>query len=143
MAIPGRNGTGLHQVCRRRAGSTSEIIGTSSRGISHANWLMKKISNPDVNRSKLSFMNAFTGFTHRLHENSSADLIFYNSNDTFRFSNRFDYHWPARIRGNFLNMNDEREEVYGYFQAVNQNLAASTLFRRTCHTACLPIANMA
>jgi hypothetical protein len=65
--------------------------------ISHANWVLDKISDPDVSRSKLSFYDVFAQLSHRFSENSSADLNVYASSDKFQFSNQFGFSWDNYI----------------------------------------------
>ena len=61
--------------------------------LSHANWALKKASDPDVKRSRLSFYDAYAGLSHRISNASTADLSFYSSQDEFRFSQQFAYSW--------------------------------------------------
>lgn len=61
--------------------------------MSHANWVLKKVSDPDVSRSEVLFNDGYLGFSHRFTENSTADLTAYASHDTFRFSDRFGFRW--------------------------------------------------
>jgi hypothetical protein len=61
--------------------------------ISHSNWFLKKVSDPDVSKSLVSFNDGYAGFSHRFNQNSTADVTFYSSHDTFRFSDRFGYRW--------------------------------------------------
>lgn len=65
--------------------------------ISHANWFLKKVNDPDVSSSNVSFNDSYLGFSHRLNENSTAEVTFYSSHDTFRFSDRFGYRWNNYI----------------------------------------------
>lgn len=61
--------------------------------VSHANWVLKKVDDPDVKRSRLSFYDGFVGLSHRFSPNSVADITFYSSQDEFKFSNQFGYSW--------------------------------------------------
>jgi hypothetical protein len=61
--------------------------------ISHANWLLKKVDDPNVRRSRLSFYDAFAGLSHRFSPNSSADITFYSTGDEFQYSDQFGYSW--------------------------------------------------
>ena len=61
--------------------------------ISHANWVLKKVSDPDVSKSEVLFNDGYLGFSHRFSENSTADLTAYASHDSFRFSDRFGFRW--------------------------------------------------
>ncbi|MBA4053725.1 MAG: hypothetical protein C0490_03345 [Marivirga sp.] len=61
--------------------------------ISHANWALKRVKDPDVKRSKLSFYDAFVGLSHRFSQNSTADVTFYSSQDDFQYSQQFGYSW--------------------------------------------------
>lgn len=60
---------------------------------SHANWALRRVSDPDVSRSAVSFSDGYVGFSHRFNENSSVDLTTYASQDEFRFSDRFGFLW--------------------------------------------------
>jgi len=61
--------------------------------ISHANWVLKKVSDPDVSKSEVLFNDGYFGFAHRFTENNTADLTAYASHDSFRFSDRFGFRW--------------------------------------------------
>lgn len=61
--------------------------------ISHANWALKKASDPNIKKSNLSFYDAYAGLSHRFSPNSTADLTFYSTADEFQFSNQFGYTW--------------------------------------------------
>ena len=61
--------------------------------MSHANWALRKVSDPDVRKSQVSFNDGFAGISHRFSENSAADVTFYSSHDSFRFSDFFGYKW--------------------------------------------------
>ena len=61
--------------------------------ISHANWALKKASDPNIKRSNLSFYDAYAGWSHRFSSNSTMDLTFYSTADEFRFSDQFGYTW--------------------------------------------------
>jgi hypothetical protein len=65
--------------------------------ISHANWVLKKMNDPDVKRSKVSFYDGFAEVSHRFSENSSADLSIYGSSDTFQFSEQFGFSWDSYV----------------------------------------------
>jgi hypothetical protein len=91
--------------------------------ISHANWFLKKIKDPNVNSSKVSFNDAYAGLSHRFSENSTADLTFYNSHDEFQFSDRFGYAWDNYIiNGRWQALADRKlspilSVSYGHFQS--------------------------
>ena len=61
--------------------------------ISHANWALKKASDPNVKRSRLSFYDTYAGLSHQLSSNSTADIIFYSSADEFQYAQQFGYRW--------------------------------------------------
>ena len=65
--------------------------------ISHADWFLKKVSNPDVKNSSAFFYDAFASVSHRFSENSSAELIYYSSQDDFSFAKQFEYSWDNQI----------------------------------------------
>src|SRR5688572_21836213 len=72
--------------------STKSSLLLSGR-ISHANWVLKKARDPNVKKSRLSFYDAFAGWSHRFTQNSTADITFYTSADEFQYSNQFGYSW--------------------------------------------------
>ena len=82
--------------------------------ISHANWLLKKVDDANVKRSKLAFYDAYAGLSHRFSSNSTADVTFYSSADEFRYSSQFGYRW-----NNYL--------VNGRWQAFADRNASPTL----------------
>ena len=61
--------------------------------ISHANWVLRKVADPDVKKSEVVFNDGYLGFSHRFNENSTADVTFYGSHDVFQFSDRFGFRW--------------------------------------------------
>jgi hypothetical protein len=65
--------------------------------LSHANWVLKKVDDPDVRSSELSFYDGFIGLTHRFSPNSTADITAYGSKDIFQFSDQFGYDWNNQI----------------------------------------------
>jgi hypothetical protein len=74
--------------------STSLIVGGR---ISHANWMLKKVKDPDVNSSRVAFYDLFGGLTHRFSETNAIDLNFYGSADEFQFSDQFGYKWQNHV----------------------------------------------
>lgn len=92
--------------------------------ISHSNWFLKKIDDPDVNKSKVRFNDMYLGFSHRFSENSSADFFFYGSHDSFQFSDRFGYRWSNYIASaRWQSLADRKvsptlSTAYGYFENV-------------------------
>lgn len=75
-------------------GKTSVI---AAGRISHADWFLRKVSNPDVKNSSAFFYDAFASVSHRFSANSSAELIYYSSRDDFSFSKQFEYSWDNQI----------------------------------------------
>ncbi len=73
-----------------KTGRTSLLV---AGRISHANWALKKVDDPNVKRSRLSFYDAFAGLSHRFSPNSSADITFYSTADEFQYSDQFGYSW--------------------------------------------------
>ena len=65
--------------------------------ISHANWILKKVSDPDVSQSEVKFNDLYFGVAHRFNESSSADITFYSSHDSFLFSDLFGYRWKNYV----------------------------------------------
>ena len=94
-----------------KSGKTSLLV---TGRISHANWLLKKVDDANVKRSKLAFYDAYAGLSHRFSSNSTADVTFYSSADEFRYSNQFGYRW-----NNYL--------VNGRWQAFADRNASPTL----------------
>jgi hypothetical protein len=65
--------------------------------LSHANWVLKKVKDPDVRRSEVSFYDGFAQLSHRFSPNSSVDVSFYGSHDNFQFSRQFGYSWSSYL----------------------------------------------
>jgi len=65
--------------------------------VSHANWVLKRVADPNVKQSKLSFYDAFAGLSHRFSPNSLADVTIYSSQDEFRYSQQFGYSWSNTL----------------------------------------------
>ena len=72
------------------AGKTSILFGGR---ISYADWLLKTVKNPDVNKSSLFFYDLNGTVAHRFTENSKLQLNYYASYDFFRFSDQFAFDW--------------------------------------------------
>jgi TonB dependent receptor-like, beta-barrel/Carboxypeptidase regulatory-like domain/TonB-dependent Receptor Plug Domain len=60
---------------------------------SYADWILRKVSDPNVKNSSVYFYDAFASLSHRFSENSTAELSYYSSQDDFTFSNQFGYSW--------------------------------------------------
>ncbi len=73
-----------------KAGKSSLLL---AGRISHANWALRKASDPQVKRSKLSFYDAYAGWSHRFSPNSTADVTIYSTADEFQYSDQFGYAW--------------------------------------------------
>ncbi len=65
--------------------------------VSHSDWLLRKVKNPDVKNSSLFFYDANLNLSHRFSENSSLRFSYYSSRDFFRFSQQFAYGWDNYI----------------------------------------------
>jgi len=61
--------------------------------ISNANWLLRQVDDPNVNRSSVFFYDANATISHNFNENSKLQLNYYSSYDYFRFSDQFAYGW--------------------------------------------------
>jgi hypothetical protein len=61
--------------------------------VSHSDWLLRKVQNPDVKNSSLFFYDANLNLSHRFSENSSLRVSYYSSRDFFQFSQQFAYGW--------------------------------------------------
>lgn len=77
-----------------KPGKTSIILGGR---FSHANWLLGRVRDPDVRRSRLSFSDFNTSIAHRFTDNSSLRLSYYNSFDSFQFSQQFGFDWANHL----------------------------------------------
>lgn len=92
--------------------------------LSHANWVLKKVKDPDVKRSELSFYDAFVGLSHRFSENSTADVTFYSSQDDFQYSQQFGYSWNNYVvNGKWRALADKKASPtlsvsYGHFKST-------------------------
>src|SRR5688572_24040808 len=82
--------------------------------ISHADWVLNMVHDPDVKKSNLFFYDGFAGLSHRFSQNSIADVSFYSSQDNFQYSDQFGYSW-----NNYL--------VNGRWQAFADRKASPTL----------------
>ncbi|WP_276374920.1 TonB-dependent receptor [Chryseolinea sp. H1M3-3] len=90
--------------------------------ISHANWLLKKVADPNVKRSKLSFYDTYAGWSHRFSSNSTTDVTFYSSADEFQYSDQFGYAWNNHVvNGKWQALTDRNASPilsisYGHFK---------------------------
>lgn len=64
---------------------------------SHADWVLRKVDDPDVNTSSVSFNDAFASLHHLFSPNSSLDITYYDSEDSFQFSDQFGYDWDNTV----------------------------------------------
>lgn len=65
--------------------------------VSHSNWVLQKVSDPDVSKSRLTFYDGFAKITRRFSPTSSAEISYYGSHDRFQFANSFGYLWSTQI----------------------------------------------
>lgn len=92
--------------------------------ISHANWALKKASDPNIKRSNLSFYDGYAGLSHRFSPNSTADLTFYSTADEFQFSDQFGYSWNNYlVNGKWRSMANRNPSPtlsisYGHFKST-------------------------
>ena len=92
--------------------------------ISHANWVLKKASDPYIKRSNLSFYDAYAGWSHRFSPNSTMDLTFYSTADEFRFADQFGYSWNNYlVNGKWQSMANRSTSPtlsisYGHFKST-------------------------
>lgn len=82
--------------------------------ISHADWVLNMVHDPDVKRSSLFFYDGYAGLSHRFTKNSIADVSFYSSQDDFQYSQQFGYSWNNYV-------------VNGRWQAFADRKASPTL----------------
>ncbi|MFZ5999846.1 MAG: TonB-dependent receptor plug domain-containing protein, partial [Bacteroidota bacterium] len=61
--------------------------------VSHSDWLLRKVRNPDVKNSSLFFYDGNVNVSHRFSESSNLRINYYSSRDYFRFANQFAYAW--------------------------------------------------
>jgi hypothetical protein len=73
---------------------TSLIMGGR---VSHANWLLRQVRDPNVRRSRLAFSDFNATVAHRINSNSTLRFSYYTSFDSFQFSNRFGFDWSNHI----------------------------------------------
>lgn len=104
-----------------RAGKTSLLLGGR---ISHANWVLKKASDPQVKKSRLSFYDAYAGLSHRFSSNSTADITVYSSADEFQYSDQFGYSWSnLLVNGSWQGLANRKASPvltasYGHFKST-------------------------
>lgn len=60
---------------------------------SYANWFLRSVRDPDVNKSSSVFNDYFLQVNHRFSETSYLDLSYYSTIDEFQFSDQFGYRW--------------------------------------------------
>lgn len=63
----------------------------------YPNWILRRVSDPNVNSSSASFYDVYLSLSHRFNSNSSIESNFYQSNDGFLFSNQFGYDWKSSL----------------------------------------------
>ena len=82
--------------------------------ISHADWVLNMVNDPDIRQSSLFFYDGYAGLSHRFSKNSIADVSFYSSQDDFQYSKQFGYSWNNYV-------------VSGRWQAYADRKASPTL----------------
>lgn len=64
--------------------------------ISHINWLLRAIDNPEINQSRTRFYDVHCKVTHRIIDPLKITAQGYQSRDGFRFSEQFDLEYLTR-----------------------------------------------
>ena len=64
---------------------------------SHADWVLRKVNDPDVSTSSVSFNDSFASLHHLFTSNSTLDITYYDSEDSFQFSDQFGYDWDNTV----------------------------------------------
>lgn len=75
-------------------GNTNVLI---AGRVSYADWFLKKVKDPNVNKSSETFYDFYTSVDHEFSTSSSLKVFYYASNDNFRFSDQFGYKWNNQI----------------------------------------------
>ncbi|MCU0369169.1 MAG: TonB-dependent receptor [Cyclobacteriaceae bacterium] len=65
--------------------------------ISNANWLLKKVDDPDVENSNVKFNDTYTGLSLKLNSKNFIDANLLTTGDYFRFSQEFGYSWNSLL----------------------------------------------
>lgn len=65
--------------------------------VSHANWVLGRVDDPDVRKSRVAFNDAFLGLAHRFNASSSADITFHTTHDNFRLADQFGFSWSNQL----------------------------------------------
>lgn len=63
---------------------------------SYSDWILRRVSNPDVKESSASFYDITAKLSHRIGNGSTLSLLFYQTFDRFRFAQEFGYSWENR-----------------------------------------------
>ncbi len=64
---------------------------------SYVDWILKRLNDPNVNRSSATFGDAFVALSQRFGLHSTADVSYYSSKDKFRFADQFAYQWSNNL----------------------------------------------
>lgn len=75
-------------------GKSSFIVGSR---FSYSNWLLGMVKNADVKNSNASFYDFNAGLSQKLGNHTVASLSYYKSNDYFKFSQAFGYHYGTDL----------------------------------------------
>ncbi|MBN8575762.1 MAG: carboxypeptidase-like regulatory domain-containing protein [Cytophagales bacterium] len=59
----------------------------------YPNWILKKVSNPDVNTSRTSFNDTYISYDHKINDGNKFKTFLYQSHDSFNWSDKFKYSW--------------------------------------------------
>lgn len=61
----------------------------------YPNWILGRVSDPNVRNSTASFNDFFASVNHKINSSSNAKISLYRSHDDFEFANQFGYTWNS------------------------------------------------
>lgn len=65
--------------------------------LSNANWLLRRTNNPELNTSRLSFYDLYTGFSWKINQNHNIDFNTLYTADDFLLANDFGFEWSNLV----------------------------------------------
>jgi hypothetical protein len=92
--------------------------------VSHANWAVRRVSDPAVRDSRLSFFDLYGGIHHKITDASTVDFSVYSSQDEFRYAQQFGYSWNNTIvNGKWIALSDRKASPslsvsYGHYRST-------------------------
>lgn len=75
----------------------NKISGLLAIRQSNANWLLRRVKNPDIKDSKINFLDLYSSIYFQLNTKTQLEINTLYTGDSFKFSNEFGYKWNTSV----------------------------------------------